>query len=114
MNLLYDRGHDVPPVVAVFRQPHSAIQSHTLAGSPLEEKSCGSTSPLERGLEGRLGLSERRAEAAGRTGQSSPAAMASSRVSLQPLDPPIPLRHIARMGQRQLGYQTTPQPLKRF
>jgi hypothetical protein len=32
MNLLYCRSHDVPPVVADFRQHHSVIQTHTLAG----------------------------------------------------------------------------------
>src|SRR5215813_15297738 len=54
MHLLYGHGHDVPPVVTACRQHHSAIQSHTLAVLSSRGKSCGSTSPLERGVHCRL------------------------------------------------------------
>src|SRR6516165_12048503 len=43
MNLLYGRGHDVPPVVAAFQQHHSALQPFTLARLSPEQKSHGLT-----------------------------------------------------------------------
>ena len=64
--------------------------------------------------EGRLGLTERRAEAAGRKGHSSPEALAGSIVYLQQLYRPIHLRARARIVPRTCGYQTNHHPLKQF
>lgn len=65
-------------------------------------------------LEGMLGLTERRAEAAGREGQNYPAAIAGSIVYLKQLYPPIHLREIVRILQRKFGYKTNHHTLKRF
>ena len=65
-------------------------------------------------LEGMLGLTDRRAEAAGRKGRSYPEAIASYIVYLKQLYPPIHLREIARIVQRKFGYKTNHHTLKRF
>lgn len=65
-------------------------------------------------LEGMLGLTDGRAEAAGRKGQSYPAAIADSIVYLKQLYPPIHLREIVRILQRKFGYKTNHHTLKRF
>jgi transposase InsO family protein len=65
-------------------------------------------------LEGMLGLTDRRAEAAGRKGHSYPEAIASYIVYLKQLYPPIHLREIARIVQRKFGYKTNHHTLKRF
>src|SRR5215471_4756054 len=65
-------------------------------------------------LAGMLGLTDRRAEAAGRKGHSYPEAMASYIVYLKQLYPPIHLRDIARIVQRKCGYKTNHHTLKRF
>ena len=65
-------------------------------------------------LEGMLGLTDRRAEAAGRKGQSYPAAIAGYIVYLKQLYPPIHLREIARIVQRKFGYKTNHHTLKQF
>jgi putative transposase len=65
-------------------------------------------------LEGMLGLTDRRAEAAGRKGRSYPEAIASYIIYLKQLYPPIHLREIARIVQRKFGYKTNHHTLKRF
>ena len=65
-------------------------------------------------LEGMLGLTERRAEAAGRKGHRYPAAIAGYIVYLKQLYPPIHLREIARIVQRKFGYKTNHHTLKQF
>jgi transposase InsO family protein len=65
-------------------------------------------------LEGMLGLTDRRAEAAGRKGHSYPEAIAGYIVYLQQLYPPIHLREIARIVQRKFGYKTNHHTLKQF
>ena len=55
-------------------------------------------------LEGMLGLTDRRAEAAGRKGHSYPEAIAGYIVYLKQLYPPIHLREIARIVQRKFGF----------
>ena len=65
-------------------------------------------------LEGMLGLTDRRAEAAGRKGHSYPEAIAGYIVYLKQLYPPIHLREIARIVQRKFGYKTNHHALKRF
>ena len=65
-------------------------------------------------LEGMLGLTDRRAEAAGRKGHSYPEAIAGYIVYLKQLYPPIHLREIARIVQRKFGYKTNHHTLKRF
>jgi transposase InsO family protein len=65
-------------------------------------------------LEGMLGLTDKRAEAAGRKGRSYPEAIASYIVYLKQLYPPIHLREIARIVQRKFGYKTNHHTLKRF
>ena len=65
-------------------------------------------------LEGMLGLTDRRAEAAGRKGHSYPEAIAGYIVYLKQLYPPIHLREIARIVQRKFGYKTNHHTLKQF
>ena len=65
-------------------------------------------------IEGMLGLTDGRAEAAGRKGHSYPAAIAGYIVYLKQLYPPIHLREIARIVQRKFGYKTNHHTLKRF
>jgi putative transposase len=65
-------------------------------------------------LEGMLGLTDRRAETAGRKGHTYPDAIAGYIVYLQQLYPPIHLREIARIVQRKFGYKTNHHTLKRF
>jgi putative transposase len=65
-------------------------------------------------LEGMLGLTDGRAEAAGRKGHRYPAAIAGYIVYLKQLYPPIHLREIARIVQRKFGYKTNHHTLKRF
>jgi transposase InsO family protein len=65
-------------------------------------------------LEGMLGLTDRRAETAGRKGHTYPAAIAGYIVYLKQLYPPIHLREIARIVQRKFGYKTNHHTLKRF
>lgn len=65
-------------------------------------------------LEGMLGLTDKRAETAGRKGQSYPDAIAGYIVYLKQLYPPIHLREIARIVQRKFGYKTNHHTLKRF
>jgi transposase InsO family protein len=65
-------------------------------------------------LAGMLGLTDRRAETAGRKGHTYPDAIAGYIVYLQQLYPPIHLREMARIGQRKFGYKTNHHTLKRF
>jgi transposase InsO family protein len=65
-------------------------------------------------LEGMLGLTDGRAEAAGRKGHSYPEAIAGYIVYLKQLYPPIHLREIGRIVQRKFGYKTNHHTLKRF
>jgi len=65
-------------------------------------------------LEGMLGLTDGRAEAAGRKGHRYPEAIAGYIVYLKQLYPPIHLREIARIVQRKFGYKTNHHTLKRF
>jgi transposase InsO family protein len=65
-------------------------------------------------LEGMLGLTDRRAETAGRKGHSYPEAIAGYIVYLKQLYPPIHLREIARIVQRKFGYKTNHHTLKQF
>jgi transposase InsO family protein len=65
-------------------------------------------------LEGMLGLTDGRAEAAGRKGHSYPEAIAGYIVYLKQLYPPIHLREIVRIVQRKFGYKTNHHTLKRF
>jgi putative transposase len=65
-------------------------------------------------LEGMLGLTDRRAETAGRKGHTYPDAIAGYIVYLKQLYPPIHLREIARIVQRKFGYKTNHHTLKRF
>ena len=65
-------------------------------------------------LEGMLGLTDGRAEAAGRKGHRYPEAIAGYIVYLKQLYPPIHLREIARIVQRTFGYKTNHHTLKRF
>lgn len=65
-------------------------------------------------LAGMLGLTDGRAEAAGRKGHRYPAAIADSIVYVKQLYPPIHLRAIARIVQRTLGYKPNHHTLKRF
>jgi len=65
-------------------------------------------------LEGILGLTDGRAEAAGRKGHRYPEAIAGYIVYLKQLYPPIHLREIARIVQRKFGYKTNHHTLKRF
>ena len=65
-------------------------------------------------LEGMLGLTDRRAEAAGRKGHNYPEAIAGYIVYLKQLYPPIHLREIARIVQRKFGYKTNHHTLKQF
>ena len=65
-------------------------------------------------LEGMLGLTDGRAEAAGRKGQSYPVAIAGYIVYVKQVYPPIHLREIVRIVQRKFGYKTNHHTLKRF
>ena len=65
-------------------------------------------------LEGMLGLTARRAEAAGRKGHSYPEAIAGYIVYLKQLYPPIHLREMARIVQRKFGYKPNHHTLKQF
>jgi transposase len=65
-------------------------------------------------LEGMLGLTDRRAETAGRKGHTYPDAIAGYIVYLKQLYPPIHLRELARIVQRKFGYKTNHHTLKRF
>src|SRR5215475_8338102 len=65
-------------------------------------------------LEGMRGLTDRRAETAGRKGHTYPDAIAGSIVYLKQLYPPIHWRAIARIVQRKFGYKTNHHTLKRF
>ena len=65
-------------------------------------------------LEGMLGLTDGRAEAAGRKGHRYPEAIAGYIVYLKQLYPPIHLREIARIVQRKFGYKTNHHTLKQF
>jgi putative transposase len=65
-------------------------------------------------LEGMLGLTDRRAETAGRKGHTYPDAIAGYLVYLKQLYPSIHLRAIARIVQRKFGYKTNHHTLKRF
>jgi putative transposase len=65
-------------------------------------------------IAGMLGLTDGRAEAAGRKGHIYPEAIAGYIVYLKQLYPPIHLREIARIVQRKFGYKTNHHTLKRF
>jgi hypothetical protein len=65
-------------------------------------------------LEGMLGLTDGRAEAAGRKGHRYPEALAGYLVYLQQLYPPIHVRELARIVQRKFGYKTNHHTRKRF
>ncbi|MEE9159234.1 MAG: DDE-type integrase/transposase/recombinase [Gammaproteobacteria bacterium] len=65
-------------------------------------------------LKGMLGLTDGRAEGAGRKGHVYPEAIAGYIVYLKQLYPPIHLREIERILQRKFGYKTNHHTLKRF